>query len=305
MQSALSKYHEKIQSGQIDPAVRWDGQSCGILLDPVRDDVPLEKIAFHAWQLAQGPFDLATEDREWVLLPLTGHFRVETPLDEFTSTRSGGPFAELPQRSNAQAVYLPRDCRFRLEGDGEMVAFTAPAFEDRKPVFVAPGDKPNLSRGSGVWRRDVVTLITPDDVSTNLVVGETYSPPGLWSGTPLHVHDLDDLDAGQSDHEEIYYHVMRLKEGQWGPYSVQLLFDEKGLDQSYLVRDRTAFAIPGAAHPVVAGPASDHLYLWGLSAEKSSPLGMKDIEEFAYMKKVGEILDHYETRREKTPIPEN
>ena len=117
----------------------------------------------------------------------------------------------------------------------------------------------------------MVTLFTPDDVSTVLVGGETYSPPGLWSGTPLHVHDKNDLANGQSDHEEVYYHLARVNDGPWGAFGVQLLFDDQGLDNAYMIHNRDAFAIPGAAHPVVAGPNSDMLYVWALAFRENHP----------------------------------
>ncbi len=88
------------------------------------------------------------------------------------------------------------------------------------------------SRGLWLWRRDVVTLITPQDRSSNLVVGETYSPPGLWSGTPLHQHDKENPNGGESDHEEIYYHRFNWEKrpkDQFGPYGVQLLMDRDEL----------------------------------------------------------------------------
>ena len=177
-----------------------------------------------------------------------------------------------------------------------MVAFAAPANGDKPPARVAPGDRPNLRRGTGTWHRDVITLFTPDDVTTNLVGGETYSPPSLWSGTPIHVHDLDDPDHNQSDHEEVYYHLARQTEGKWGPYGVQLLFDDQGLDQAYMIHHRSAFAIPGAAHPVVAGPVNDMLYIWAL-AGTSSGLAMMDIPEFEYLQKVAKIIDQFEADR--------
>jgi len=176
------------------------------------------------------------------------------------------------------------------------VLFSAPARGDKPPAYVQPHSRKNLRRGTGVWHRDVITTFTPDDVTTNLVGGETYSPPGLWSGTPLHVHDRDDLARGQSDHEEVYYHLARVTEGKWGPYGVQMLFDDQGLDKCYMIHNRSAVAIPGAAHPVVAGPASDMLYIWAL-AGASDKLAMLDIPEFAYLKKVGEVIDELEAQR--------
>jgi hypothetical protein len=124
----------------------------------------------------------------------------------------------------------------------------------------------------------------------------------LWSGTPLHVHDRDDPAGGESDHEEVYYHLARNTGGQWGPFGVQLLFDDKGLDQAYLIGHRDAFAIPGAAHPVVAGPNGDMLYVWGL-AGTGDRLGMRDVPEFAYLKRVGEILDRIVGERPREPLP--
>ena len=90
--------------------------------------------------------------------------------------------------------------------------------------------------------------------------------------------------------------MSRLEEGQWGTYSIQLLFDDKGLDRAFMVRNRTAVAIPGGAHPVVAGPVSDIAYIFGL-AGPSSQLGMWDIPEFAYMKRVEPIIRDLDAQR--------
>lgn len=296
MEGTLQKYRQKIQSGQINPIVRWDGKSSGLIFDPADPDVPLEVLAFGCYRLEDGPFTMESKDREVVLVPVTATFEVRVGSNVFAGDRSGGPFAELPGPSNSCAIYIPRGEKFTIQGTGEMVLFSAPAAGDKAPVYVQPHSCKNLRRGTGVWHRDVITTFTPDDVTTSLVGGETYSPPGLWSGTPLHVHDKDDLAHGQSDHEEVYYHLSRITEGPWGAYGVQMLFDDAGLDRSYTIHNRTAVAIPGAAHPVVAGPASDMLYIWAL-AGTSQKLGMLDIPEFAYLKNVGAVLDALEAKR--------
>ncbi len=138
-------------------------------------------------------------------------------------------------------------------------------------------------------------------LTTALVVGETYSPPGLWSGTPLHMHDKDDPDAGQSDHEEIYYHLAKHPEGRWGPYGVQFLFDDAGLDKAYVIHHRDAVAIPGAAHPVVAGPVSDMLYVWALAGTGPTVL-MADVPEFVYLKAVADLLERWEEERPRKAV---
>ncbi|MFA5865552.1 MAG: 5-deoxy-glucuronate isomerase [Phycisphaerae bacterium] len=302
MEQTLKKYRQAIQSGKINPVVRWDGQTSKTIFDPTDSNVPLDYTGFGAWRLEQGPFEVKTADREYVLTPICGEFEVSVGKDCFAGSRPGGPFTTQPELSNSSAIYIGRGQQFKISGVGEMIWFSAPAYADRPSAFVKPGDRKQIRRGTGVWHREVITLITTDDFASNLVVGETYSPPGLWSGTPLHVHDKDDPAGGQSDHEEIYYHISRGTEGPWGAYGVQLLFDEKGLDKAYLVHNRDAMAIPGGAHPVVTGPASDMIYIWALVSNKSSPLKMYDIPEFTYLKSVEKIIDELEGRRGQNPV---
>lgn len=302
MQETLRKYRERIRTGQVNPLAHWDRASTGLIFDPNDDSVPLTMLGFGACRLDDGPHRFETKDREFALVPVTGKFEVSVGPEVYKGRREGGPFATLPGESNACAIYIPSGASFEVRGTGELVYFTAPADGHKPPTFVARGQRPNLPRGTGVWFREVITLFTPEDVTTVLVGGETYSWPGLWSGTPLHVHDRDDPDAGESDHEEVYFHLARNTGGQWGPFGVQMLFDNQGLDNAYVVHDRDAFAIPGAAHPVIAGPNSDLLYIWALAGPSSS-LGMRDVPEFAYLKKVGAILDQLTAVRKRPDLP--
>jgi 5-deoxy-D-glucuronate isomerase len=304
MEKTLEAYGQRIQTGEIDPVVYYDQRESGIIFNPQNEKVPLRVLGFGIYQLEQGPFRQQTRDREYVLVPVTADFRVECGAEIFEGCRPDGPFAALPLRSNASAVYIPRDCDFHIEGKGEIVFFSAPSSGGREPYFVRVGEVTLESRGSAFWRRDVTTMVTPDKISTNLAVGETYSPPGLWSGIPLHVHDKDAPETGQSDHEEVYYHLARYSQGAWGSFGVQLLLNDTGLNRAYLVKDRTAVAIPGAAHPVVAGPSSDMLYIWGLGG-KEGFLGMWDVPEFKFLKDLESVLSRIESNRPRLFIFEN
>ncbi|NLX12755.1 MAG: 5-deoxy-glucuronate isomerase [Phycisphaerales bacterium] len=301
MQETLRKYRRAIRQGKVNPLVHWDGQTSGLLMDSTSADVPLCMLDFACYRLEDGPFTIKTREREFAFLPVNGQFEVQVDSQVFQGRRDGGPFAGLPGQSNASAVYAPADANVQLSGQGEMICFSAPAAGHKPPAYVQPGQRPNMSRGTGLWLREVVSLFSPEDVSTVLVGGETYSPPGLWSGTPLHVHDQHLIDQGQSDHEEIYYHLARITQGEWGPFGVQMLFDNDGLDQAYVIHDHDAFAIPGGAHPVIAGPNSDMLYMWAL-AGPSPKLAMLDIPEFAYLKKVGELLDSLTAERPRAAL---
>jgi len=302
MEKSIAEYAERIESGNINPLVRYDGKSSGVIFDPGDENVPVNVLGFGIYQLEDGPFSEETKEREWVLVPQDGTFRVEVEDKVFEGAREGGPFASAPTHCNASAVYIPKGSSFRVSGKGEMVFYTSTASSKRDPAFVKPEKRPYLSTGSAVWWRGVLVLVSPENYSCNLVIGETYSPPGLWSGSPLHIHDKDDPEAGQSDHEEVYYHISRLKDkDRIGPYAVQLLMDGAKVIKAFVLTDKCAFAIPGGAHPVVAGPMSDIVYTWGL-AGKEGPLGMWDLPEFKYLKKVGQIVDKVKEERGTTKL---
>ncbi|MEO0277875.1 MAG: 5-deoxy-glucuronate isomerase, partial [candidate division WOR-3 bacterium] len=136
-----------------------------------------------------------TGKNEMVLVPQSGTFELEVNGKRFAGGRQGGPFAVEPGKTNASAVYVPRNSVVKMKGEGEIVFFQAEAYADRPPFYLSPEKVEVVSRGEWLWRRDVITLISPKNASTNLTVGETYNPPGLWSGTPPHTHDKNDPEG--------------------------------------------------------------------------------------------------------------
>ena len=293
MKETMKKYAERIGRNEINPHVQYDGQTSGLILDPRNEAVPLEILGFGIYRLGSKFITRKTEEKEVILVPQEGEFEVKVNEKKFQGKRSGGVFSLTTGQSNASALYIPCNAKFSLRGNGEIAFFEAPALKE-KPEFFLPNEEVKvLSRGNWVWRRDVIPLISPKDASTNLVVGETYNPPGFWSGTPLHQHDgLSD----ESDHEEVYYHRfhLRKKKGdQFGPYGVQMLMDGKRLMKAFVIGDRSIFAIPGGCHPVVASPVSELLYLWGL-AGRGGELMMRDIPEFLHLKSFEEIFKELE-----------
>lgn len=99
--------------------------------------------------------------------------------------------------------------------------------------------------GEGNYQREVRILIGKDSPLPNMIVGETVSPAGNWSGTPPHKHS----------HHELYY------------------FRTKGFgilkldDDLKLVKDGDIVYIPPMTyHQVVASPDSPLSYfffIWG------------------------------------------
>ena len=303
MKETLKKYAERIERNKVNPHVRYDGQRSGLLLDPLRKKVPLEILGFGIYPLGTHPIIRKTKGKEVVLVPQEGEFEAEVNGKKFHGKRTGGPFSMGPGQSNASALYIPCNARFSLRGNGEVAFFEAPALKEKPPFFLPNEEVKVLSRGDWVWRRDVTPLISPKDASSNLVVGETFSPPGFWSGTPPHQHDGQ--SPGESDHEEVYYHRFHLSKSpgnQIGPYGVQLLMDGLTLKKAYLIEDKSIFAIPGGCHPVVVSPVSELLYLWGV-AGRGDELMMRDVPDFLYLKSFEEIFNKLERDETKRTLP--
>jgi 5-deoxy-D-glucuronate isomerase len=284
MKATMNKYAERIERNEINPHVRYDGQMSGLILDPLQQEVPLEILGFGIYRLESNPIIKETKEKEVVLIPQEGEFEAQVDGKPFRGKRIGGPFAVGPGKSNASALYIPCSSKLRIRGKGEVAFFEAPALKEKTPFFLSSEEVKVVSRGDWIWRRDVISLISPKDASSNLVIGETYNPPGFWSGTPLHQHDAQ--FSGESDHEEVYYHRFHLSKSpgdQIGSYGVQLLMNGITLTKAYMIGDKSIFAIPGGCHPVVASPVSELLYLWGL-AGRGDELMMRDIPEFAHLK---------------------
>ena len=305
MEQTMKKYASRIEGAEVNPHIRYNGKAKGLIFDPRREDVPLEILGFGIYKLSSNFIERETGEKELVLVPQAGEFEARLNGKRFNGKRKGGPFAAKYGESNASALYVPCNSRLRIQGKGEIAFFEAPALKERPPFYISYRDVKVVSRGLWLWRRNVVTLITPKNGSSNLVVGETYSPPGLWSGTPLHQHDKNSPKSGESDHEEIYYYRFNWKKNpkdQFGPYGVQLLMDGTRLLKAYVIGDKSIFAIPGGCHPAVASPVSELLYLWGL-AGKGEELMMRDIPEFTHLKSFEQILNDLEWEKSKRVIP--
>ena len=283
MRETLLRYGGRIARGEINPHTRWDGRS-GFILDADNDNVPLALLSFGIWRLGDRETTLGTGQREHAVLLVGGTLRLQAADQTIDLARPDGPFAGYPGASRACCVYVPRRISYSIQGEGEVAVFAAPAADDMPLRAVTAGE--TASRGAAVWRRDVVTLLKPGETSTNLVVGETHSPPGLWSGTPPHTHDLADPEGGQSDHEEVYCFRIRRHDPNGAPGGVQFLYGAEGLDEVYSLSDWSVVALPGGCHPVVAGPASELLYVWGMASREPQPLRLRDAPAAAFLKDV-------------------
>src|SRR4030067_3630101 len=180
MESTMRKYARRIEGGEVNPHLRYDGKRSGLILDPSKEKVPLQLLGFGIFQLRSGFKSRKTEEKEMVIVPQEGRFEAKVNGNRYPIERIGGPFAPGPGNTNAPALNVSCDSEARIQGKGEIVFFEAPAIQKNPPFYLPQTETKVVSRGEWLWRRDVIPLISPKNGSSTLVVGETYSPPGLW-----------------------------------------------------------------------------------------------------------------------------
>lgn len=167
----------------------------------------------------------------------------------------------------ATAVYVPRDTAFAVAaaaGGVEVAVCSSPAARRRSPRVVRPEDVVVWERGHTGFRRLVHDVIGPRIEADALLVGETYTFAGNWSGYPPHKHDRD--APPEAAQEEIYFFKLRPEHG----FGIQCVYSAPGdargaLDLALPVRHDDVSIIPYGYHPVAAPPGYDVYYLWALA----------------------------------------
>ena len=145
------------------------------------------------------------------------------------------------------SALVGRDTGFELDGD---LRATVVWRQETRPIpsrLIAPEAVGDEARGEGATFRRVRTYVE----SGPLIVGETLSPPGLWSSYPPHRHE----------HEEIYLYRFDPPDG----FGLQMRSETDDDERAVVVRDGRIERITSGWHPVVAAPGADLYYLWALA----------------------------------------
>lgn len=163
------------------------------------------------------------------------------------------------------AVYAPRRSGLAVTAESwlELAIVKAPCDIDLPPALIRPDDVKVVSSGMANWRRDVRLVIPPGSpMSQRLIVGETFNPPGNWSGIPPHKHDQ--VNDVENILEEFYLFKTRPIDG----YAVQLVYSN-GQAQAHIVGNDQVMLLNGY-HPTVAAPGITVCYLWTLSGDSKA-----------------------------------
>jgi 5-deoxy-glucuronate isomerase len=197
------------------------------------------------------------------------------------SIASGGKtFQDLGGRvdifkQRPQAAYLPRESEVTIKSRGVELAVCFAKCKERKEFAVINPDQVKVMQvGRDNWQRQVTLIISPETYSANLLIGETINPPGNWSGTPAHKHEVEDLPQ-ESLHEELYYFRCNRPQG----FGLQRFYSpQRQINESIYLKENTITLMPWGYHQIVAGPGYTLYYLFFLAGPGKKLVGLSDPE---------------------------
>jgi 5-deoxy-glucuronate isomerase len=196
-----------------------------------------------------------TGAREVCIVVIAGRANVEAGGTDF------GPVGErmTPFEGKAWSVYVPAGetwCVTALT-DLEIAVCSAPGGGSFRPRLIGPDEVTSETRGTGTNTRHVANILPETAPAHSLLVVEVITPPGHWSSYPPHKHDRD-APPGESALEETYYHRIDPPQG----YALQRIYtDDRSLDETLVVEDRSVSLVPRGYHPVGAAHGYRLYYL--------------------------------------------
>ena len=218
---------------------------------------------------------------EICLVNLGGQLEVSVDGKTHSLGERSSPFEALPR-----ALYAPPGTTCRLHGSG-IVGVCAARAEERHPVRpIAPDDVRVELRGAGNATRQINHIVAPEFPAQRLLVVEVLTPAGNWSSFPPHKHEQDRLPV-ENDLEEVYAYRFQRPEG----FGVQRLYSpQRGLDETWTVRDMDVLLVPYGYHPFCAAHGYHGYYLNALAAERRS-MAAEDDPELAWTRDAWSTLE--------------
>lgn len=173
-------------------------------------------------------------------------------------------FEKIPPYS----VYLPNNTNYEIfaENDVQVGVCGAPSQGNYNPRLITPEQVKCSTRGKGTNVRYIHDILPETEKADSLLIVEAYTPAGHWSSYPPHKHDTDHLPY-ESMLEEIYYHRLKPENG----FAFQRVYtDDRSLDETMAVIDRSCVIVPRGYHPVGAPHGVSLYYLNVMAGPKRS-----------------------------------
>lgn len=190
----------------------------------------------------------------------------------------GKEFANLGARKDVfggvpTGVYIPSQTGFIIKGQQAMIAMCQAKCMQKTETSIITPDKIKVNNvGKHNWLREVRMIIGPESPAVNMLVGETINPPGNWSGTPPHKHEINNLPL-ESLHEELYFFSTDKPQG-WG---IERFYSpERGINELIFLEQNSVTFMPWGYHQITAGPGYTLHYLFFLAGEGKKLIGAED-----------------------------
>jgi 5-deoxy-glucuronate isomerase len=208
-----------------------------------------------------------TAGEEVAIVLLSGSLTAEIDGTTYELGPRASVFEQLPW-----TLYVPRETSYRLVGDAELAVSSAPVERRLEPVLQRPEGVDVEVRGAGNATRQINNIIQPGFPAERLLVVEVLTPSGNWSSYPPHKHD-EDRFPDEVKLEEIYYYRATAPEA----FAFQRLYSpERGVDETWTVRDGDVVLVPFGYHPFTAAPGYDFYYLNALAGNHHSMANSDD-----------------------------
>lgn len=231
----------------------------GQVHDVTPESAGWKHVGFALYQLQPGQTVSGGGDgRETCLVLVAGRADVSAGGQDFPGIGERmSPFEDKKPYS----VYAPQATRWQVTAltPLELAVCTAPGTGGGLPVrLIGPGDVTSSVRGQGTNTRYINDILPDGKPADSLLVVEVKTPAGNWSSYPPHKHDADNIDGGESQLEETYYHRVNPPQG----FAFQRVYtDDRSIDESLAVEDGDLVMVPRGYHPVGAAHGYDLYYL--------------------------------------------
>ncbi len=218
----------------------------------------------HVAALDEDAVVLEAADRERIVVPLSGSFRVD---HEGSTTVLGGRDSVFD--GPCDVLFVGSGNQLTITGSGRVAVAEARTSVRKPSRYLARDEVPVELRGAGRDSRQIHNFGTPDSLDAGaLLACEVITPAGNWSSHPGHKHD-EPIPGRETELEEIYYFEAAPARGSGAPARA----DAFGSFATYssgageietraLVRTGDVALVPYGYHgPAAAAPEYDLYYL--------------------------------------------
>jgi 5-deoxy-glucuronate isomerase len=212
---------------------------------------------------AGASFEMATDESEWIALPISGSFGVSAGATDFALEGRRSVFSRV-----SDFAYVGRDDNLHISSTlGGRIALCGALARRQLPARYGPAaDVPVEVRGAGSSSRQVNNFASPGGFATDRIIAvEVLTPGGNWSSYPPHKHD--EVRDGEAVLEEIYYFEIDggATGSNPGPGGYQRVYSsgvDRQIDVTTEVHSGSVVLIPYGYHgPTMAAPGYDLYFL--------------------------------------------